>query len=250
MSILDAFDPAGEEIISPGAVFDPVPDLPETVLACFTEKFAELIVRLTGARQIDALFGGRSIPVYRLEYEGRALGFYHSLLGGGASAGLLEEIIAKGGRKILFFGSCGSLESGITAGRLIVPTAAYRDEGASFHYAPAGDYIEVGTAERLAEILEELQVPFVRTKTWTTDAFYRETRRNAALRRGEGCAVVEMECASVMAVGQLRGAEVYQFLYAADCLDGDGWDRRILGKMPDDLRETIARIALKTAVRL
>lgn len=62
--------------------------------------------------------------------------------------------------------------------------------------------------------------------------------------------VVEMECASVMAVGQFRGIEVYQFLYAADCLDEFVWNKRILGQMPGIMREKILRIALETAIRL
>ena len=69
-------------------------------------------------------------------------------------------------------------------------------------------------------------------------------------RREAGCGVVEMECASVMAVGQFRGVEVYQFLYAADCLDGEAWDRRILGNMPQGLRDRILLVALEAASRL
>ena len=53
-----------------------------------------------------------------------------------------------------------------------------------------------------------------------------------------------------MAAAQFRGIEAYQFLYAADCLDGEAWDSRILGKMPDDMRERILKIAIETAVRL
>ena len=250
MSIINTFDPAGREIISPSEANETVPGFPETILACFTEKFAELIVGHTGAEQIGAFFAGRTIPVYKFGRGGSTLGFYHSPVGGAASAAILEEAIAKGGKRFLFFGSCGSLDKTITAGKLLVPVAAYRDEGASYHYAPAGDYIGIGTAERLAAIFEEMRVPFVRSKTWTTDAFYRETQRNMLSRKAEGCAAVEMECASVMAVGQFRGVEVYQFLYAADCLDGDGWDRRILGAMPDDMRAPIAEIALDAAAEI
>ncbi len=250
MSILDAFDPADEAIIQPTAACAPVPGFPESVLSCFTAHFAERIVEMTGARELCSLYAGRPIPVYVMEYQGKTLGFYHSPVGGAASAAMLEEVIAKGGKKVLFFGSCGSLDNTITAGKLIVPVAAYRDEGTSYHYAPAGDYIGIPTADRLAAILEAAGVPYAKTKTWTTDAFYRETKRNMAARKNEGCAVVEMECASVTAVGLFRGVEVYQFLYAADCLDGDGWERRILGRMPEDLRTVIARIALETAVRI
>lgn len=150
----------------------------------------------------------------------------------------------------MFFGSCGSLDKSITSGHLIVPNAAYRDEGTSYHYAPASDYIEIKTAGKLAQIFDEIGVPFIQTKTWTTDSFYRETQNNAAKRKGDGCSVVEMECASIMAVGQFRNIEVYQFLYAADCLDGNSWDKRILGSLPDDMRERIMKVALETAIRL
>lgn len=121
---------------------------------------------------------------------------------------------------MLYFGACGSLDQSITGGHLLIPTAAYRDEGTSHHYAPPGDYLDIPSASRLAAVLDEIKVPYLRTRTWTTDAFYRETRRNMEARRAEGCAAVEMECASVMAVAQFRKAEVHQFLYAADCLDG------------------------------
>lgn len=121
-------------------------------------------------------------------------------MGGAACAALLEEIIALGGKKILYFGSCGVLDKTVAQGGLLIPTAAYRDEGVSYHYAPPGDYLEVETAAALSRIFDELRLPYRLTKTWTTDAFYRETRGNLEKRRAEGCAVVEMECASLMAV--------------------------------------------------
>ncbi len=101
-----------------------------------------------------------------------------------------------------------------------------------------------------ARLFQELSVPYVKTRTWTTDAIYRETRREMELRRSEGCSVVEMECALIMAAAQFRNIPVYQFLYAKDCLDEEKWDKRVLGSMPADMRERIFRIALEAAVRL
>jgi hypothetical protein len=69
-------------------------------------------------------------------------------------------------------------------------------------------------------------------------------------RKSEGCAVVEMECASIMAVGIFRNIPVYQFLYAADCLDASQWDKRMLGNMPNDMRQRILKVALETASRI
>ena len=50
------------------------------------------------------------------------------------------------------FGSCGSLEGERTRGKYIVPTEAYRGEGASYYYAPPADYIAIKTADKLAAI--------------------------------------------------------------------------------------------------
>ncbi len=249
MSIIDTFDPISKNIIDPAKTHPPVKGFPERLLVCFTYKFAELITRITNAQEIDVLKGGRIIPIYKCEYKGQSFAFYHTLLGGAATVGLLEEAFAKGAKKALFFGSCGSLDENLTAGKLIVPTAAYRDEGASYHYAPPSDYIEIHTAQRLCNIFDDLRVPYTKTKTWTTDAIYRETEDNMQRRKAEGCGTVEMECASIMALAQFRKKEVYQFLYAADSLIGE-WDRRILGLMPDDLRESIMKIALETVIKL
>lgn len=250
MSIIHTFDPDRGAILNPDMIIKPVENFPETMVVAFTQRFEDAVVADYGAAEIDTETGGRELPVYAVGYKGKRLGFFHTLLGGGACAALLEELIAKGAKKILYFGSCGSLDGAITAGRMLIPEAAYRDEGASYHYLPPADYVDIPTAKRLAEIFDELKVPYTLTKTWTTDAFYRETARNAAARRAEGCAAVEMECASVMAVGQFRGVEVYQFIYAADCLDGECWDQRILGRMPDDMRDATLRVALETAIRL
>jgi uridine phosphorylase len=115
---------------------------------------------------------------------------------------------------------------------------------------PSGDYVEIPTAARLAEILAELKQPYVCGKTWTTDAIYRETRGNMEKRKKEGCIAVEMECASIMAAAWFRGIEVYQYLYAADSLDADEWEARTLGRLTRNAREKLLNIALEIAVRI
>jgi len=172
------------------------------------------------------------------------------MLGGSASAALMEEVIAKGGRKFLFFGSCGVLDSNIVAGHLIVPTSAYRDEGVSYHYMQTSDYLDIYTSDKMSSIFEELDYPYVKTKTWTTAAFYRETKNNMIKRRAEGYLVVEMECASLAAVAQFRNVEFYQFLYTEDSLDGIEWDSRIMGKLIKDDRWKYLSIALEVASRI
>ena len=250
MGITNTFDNDSKEIIRPQDAITAINGFPEVVISVFSQKFNDLLLNTVEVNQIDEMTCGRKIPIYKFIYGGKEIGFYHTLLGGSASGALLEEVIAKGGKKILFFGSCGSLDKEITAGHLIIPAEAYRDEGTSYHYAPASDYIKIYSAEKLSQIFNLLKVPYIKARTWTTDSFYRETQKNAEARKNDGCKVVEMECASIMAVGQFRGVDVYQFLYAADCIDESIWNKRILGNVPNTMRERLLKIALETAIRL
>ena len=251
MSIIDTFDCNGEEIIKAKNNVRMIENFPKTMLVVFQARFCELFLKQYNAFKIGALHVcGHKIPIYQFTYKGTEFGFFNSVLGGAGAAALLEGIIALGAEKILYFGVCGALDKKIAEGQLLVPIAAYRDEGVSYHYAEASDYLEIATADKLIEIFEEMHVPYKATKTWTTDAFYRETKRNMERRKVEGCGAVEMECASVMSVGQFRKKEVYQFLYAGDCLGDSSWDKRILGNMPKDMRERILLVALEVATRL
>lgn len=251
MSIIDTFDYNGEEIIKAAKNVQMIENFPTTMLVVFSAKLCKLFLNKYDATKIGALFaGGQELPIYQFEYRGIKMGFFNTVFGGAGSAALLEELISLGAEKLLYFGSCGALHSDIIAGRLLVPTAAYRDEGVSYHYAKASDYLEIETASMLMHILDEMHIPYDATRTWTTDAFYRETNRNLEKRKAEGCGVVEMECASIMSVGQFRKKKVYQFLYAADCLSESDWDKRILGDMPTDLKEKILLVAIEAATRL
>ncbi len=252
MSILETFDATGEEIVRPEHMVQPCQDFPEVLVAGFSQEITDMAAQLPGAVQMDALRAGMELPIIGVRRSGKNIGVYQSLIGGAASAGLLEEVVAKGAKKVVFFGSCGALDEAMIAGRVMVPTAAFRDEGTSYHYMNAadGDFVDIPTAGRLGELMDEIGVPYTYGKTWTTDAIYRETRTNVRRRRAQGCLTVDMECASVMAVAKFRCVEVYQFLYAADSLSGSTWDPRILGKMPSSAKERYLRIALEIAERL
>ena len=57
---------------------------------------------------------------------------------------MLEKVLTiLGSTKFLVFGSAGSLDKNICNNKVVVPTYAYRDEGTSYHYAPAKDYIKI-----------------------------------------------------------------------------------------------------------
>lgn len=250
MSLFDTFDPDSEEILKPSHMIQPVEGFPETVVLTFEEKSLQALQSGWNARVAATLRGGRNIPVYALRHNGRELAVCQSIIGGAGTAGLLEEALALGAKKVLIYGSCGVLDAELAAGHFILPTQAYRDEGISYHYLPPADYVDIPTTARLGEIFDELNLPYVKGRVWTTDAIYRETRANMEKRKADGCLAVDMECASTMAVGQFRGVPVYQFLYAEDSLDGEAWDARTWGAVPASDYEKYLRVALEVASRL
>ena len=250
MSIIDTFDNKTEAVINPAQIAQMIDGFPKVAVVAFGERMITALCEHYNPEQIDEMIACVSIPIYRINFEGKDIAVYCSTVGGPAAGGLLEEMISKGCEKFVFFGSCGVLDRTLAVKSLIVPTAAYRDEGTSYHYAPPSDYIDVPTAQKLADILTKLKLPHVSGKTWTTDAIYRETRGNMEKRKNDGCITVEMECASIMAVAQFRDVEVYQYLYAADSLDEVEWDARTLGSLTQDAREKFLRIALEIAVRI
>lgn len=252
MSLFDTFDSDSEELIKVNQQrsFHSVDGFPKIVIGAFKEETFRALEQVCPAEVICSLRGGRTIPVYRINWQGHNIGLFHSLMGGAGTVCLMESLIARGAKALLFYGNCGVLDQEIAAGHLILPTAAYRDEGTSYHYLPVSDYVEVPTQPRLAQVMDELSLPYISGKVWTTDAFYRETRSNMERRKADGCIAVDMECASVMAAGQFRGIRVYQFFYADDCLDGEKWDPRTLGARPASSHEKFLRIALEIAARI
>ena len=241
--ILHSFDPDSPEIVRAAETIRPEE---KALAASFPIKSVILVFsgRLIGLLLekglIEPLAEGLTIgsaaftnPIYHIKNTN--IGVVLSGIGAPMAAAVVEELLTLFPvRRFLVFGSCGALVD-LPEGRLIVPTAAYRDEGCSYHYAAPAPYITIRNADRLCSLLDALCVEYVRGKTWTTDAFYRETESNRARRAAEGCVCVEMECSALQAVCDFRGAELFQFVYAADSLHGS-WSRRILGDLENDAR--------------
>ena len=144
------------------------------------------------------------------------------------AAGTIEELHAMGCDKFIVCGGAGSIKKDSQVGEIIVPLAAVRDEGTSYHYLEPSREVEChkAAAEHVISGLEKLGIPYTTGKTWTTDAMYRETPEMIELRRSEGCITVEMEAAAFFAVSRYYDIPLAQLLYAGDDVSGEKWDTR------------------------
>ena len=251
MSIIHSFDDKTEAIVNPSEVNQKIEGFPKTVIMVFKERLINYMQEEYGMKIIGNINAGTFIPVYQLTYEGIELAVVRTLIGGVGTVGIIEELIVMGAEHILIYGTCGTLDKNILKGHFIIPTAAYRDEGVSYHYMKESDFVEVDTANELAKIFDQYKIPYIKGKTWTTDAIYRETRGNMEKRKQEGCIVVDMECASAMAVGRFRNIPIYQFLFGDDTLDSTKWDRRKLQEDEKEMMEkNIINIGFKVAYEI
>jgi uridine phosphorylase len=214
--------------IEPSRLIKPIDIAPHCVV-CF---FADVLRKVIAERNARVVSMHSSEigehPVYEIEVDGRRLAFFHPGIGAPLAAGLLEEVIAVGCRKFIACGGAGVLVPDVAVGHAIVPVSAVRDEGTSYHYLPPAREVAAHplAVQAIERALQRDNVPFLKGKTWTTDAIYRETPKKIALRRDEGCLTVEMEAAAFFAVAQFRGVPFGQILYGGDDLSSETWDSR------------------------
>ncbi len=158
-------------------------------------------------------------------FKGTQIGLVNTTVGAPIASALIEEIgYLFSCQKFVLFGTCGTLDKNIPEGAVILPTHAYRDEGISYHYCPPADYIELTGHTKVKAVFDKLGIKYAMGKTWTTDAFYRETEAEMKLRKQEGCIAVEMEIAACQAVSNYRGTRFYAFLYRGDNIDTENWE--------------------------
>ena len=227
-------------------------EIPPVAVLCF---FNELLEQLCEEGTLTTKYVLRSEigrnPVYEYATEHGAVAVVHPGVGAPLAAGFVEEMAALGVTTFVACGGAGALVDELALGHVMVVSSALRDEGTSFHYAPASRVIDadpLGVAV-MAAVLSEHDVPYFTGRTWTTDAFFRETRSRVGRRVEEGCAMVDMESSAFIAVARYRGLRFAQVLYAGDSLAGEVWDSRSWVSART-VREDLFRVSARAALRL
>lgn len=204
---------------------------PEICVSTFSENIIQKFASMENVEKIGELYTANgALPVYKIRYKNQEIAFYLSRVGAPACVSRFEEVVAMGAKKFVLFGSCGVLDDEKVKDHIVIPVCAVRDEGTSYHYVAPAEEIEMEehAIHTLEDALNACGYSYVKGKTWTSDGIYRETIPVIQERREEGCLVVEMECASMLAVSRYRKIPFVQFLYGADNLSSDKWEIRDL----------------------
>jgi uridine phosphorylase len=223
--------------------------------ACVITFFKEVINKKLVLGELEQIGITRSetvdIPIYETKHNGCSIGLVGGFVGAAGSAALLEELIASGFEKFIVCGGAGVLKKDIQVGHLVLPYSAVRDEGVSYHYIEPSREIECnpGVIMTIERVLNQEKIPFIKAKTWTTDAIFRETEAKIAKRVLEGCVTVEMEAAAFFAVSKFRNVLLGQLLYGGDDLSGIEWNKR-LWISREMIRINLVDLCLKIATEL
>ena len=247
--ITDCYDSETDPIISLKDFYGESKHLVDLCLIIFSKEIHTHLLNTYECEEIATLSAcNGSIPIYKINYKGKDIAFYLTGIGSAVASSMCYEASwVTGATKFVMFGSCGNLDREKTEGKFIIPTESYRGEGASYYYKEPSDYIDIKNSDKLAKIFDELSVPYVLGKVWTTDSVVRETKGLVQKRKEEGCIAVEMELAGVQAVCDFYNLELYDFLEAGDVLEESGYEVEGLHNANHNLGKVY--IALEVALR-
>lgn len=223
--ITDAFD-GSEVLFGPKDFYGGQRHLCDKCIIMFSEQIFEHMLETYAHDKAGVIrCCNGDIAVYIFEIDGMKVAGYLSHIGSALAGGdVIDVNWLTGAEKFIMFGSAGSLDSKVTAGKFVIPTESYREEGMSYNYAAPADYIGIKNYKVVKTIFDELKLPSVEGRVWTTDAIYRETKAKLEARKAEGCIAVEMELAGVQAVCDFYGWDLYDFLATGDVLDQAVYD--------------------------
>jgi len=196
---------------------DPVPAV------CILEFDGDLTDWLisTGAAKPCKSWACFHTKLHALDVDETPCGIVPRTIGGPYAVLIAEQLKSSGAQVILGLTSAGRVAASVPVPSLVVPTAAIRDEGASYHYLAANHpaVAHAKLADSLSCSLTSLGIPVLSGAVWTTDAPYRETNQQLADYARQGVLAVEMQAASLFAFGIAQRIPVAMVAHVTNAVD-------------------------------
>lgn len=225
---------------------------PKVVISTFSFDIISKIVERMGAKRIGGFLSANGeMPLYMFEYKNYSIGLYCSRVGAPACVIQFEDLMAMGADTLIYFGSCGALDASISEGAIVIPNYVYCDEGTSKKYCKGIVGVQNGEKSKQlvrCSVSEKLNV--YEGNIWTTDAFYHESVDDVKRFIDKGCIAVDMECSALLTVASVLGKRVVPFLYAADSINENDWDKRDLDDNGNNRLDEYFNIALNCAINI
>jgi len=211
--LLDHRDTAAPSVFAPSALLREArrqKGLPnENVPAvCILDPDGDIVRHLQATGQASRV---ETWPCYHtdlfaFQLAGKTVGIIGCTVGAPFAVLVAEELFASGCELLINLTSAGQITPVGKLPYFVVIDRALRDEGTSYHYAPASEFSEADPqlVARAAAALKGEGVEVFTGSSWTTDAPFRETAQAIEAARSKSILAVEMEAAALYAFANAR----------------------------------------------
>ncbi|MBI3433853.1 MAG: uridine phosphorylase [Proteobacteria bacterium] len=199
-------------------------DVPEL---CILDPDGDIVRRLerTGEARVFEGWPCYHTRLHEFSLNGMPAGIIGCAVGAPFAVLVAEELFACGCRALISLTSAGQIVPAGPPPYFVIIDRALRDEGTSYHYAPAAPYAhaEPALVRRAQAALANHGARVFTGATWTTDAPFRETEAAIAAARRRGVFAVEMEAAALYAFARARAARVLCLAHVTNTMgQGEG----------------------------
>ncbi|MBI4273481.1 MAG: nucleoside phosphorylase [Rhizobiales bacterium] len=197
---------------------------------CILDPDGDIVRRLrqTGQAKIFDAW-----PCYHTELDtftlaGKTAGIIGCAVGAPFAVLIAEELFASGCKLLVSLTSAGQIVAAGPPPYFVIIDRALRDEGTSYHYAPAnaGEFAtadpQLVAAARDALAAKKLHA--IVGASWTTDAPFRETAAAIELAKSKNVLAVEMEAAALYTFARTAGVKILCLAHVTNTMGRAGDD--------------------------
>jgi purine-nucleoside phosphorylase len=199
---------------------------PETVLVCYQSSTMQYLLK-----QHPEFQPSKAVTHFYMFSDGQV-----GILGdwGVGAPGLaikMEELIALGARRFIAVGTAGGLMNMHRIADFVLCPKALAEDGVAHLYLPQGQDIVEADPEMILEwsfFVKKRSLPeFSSAMAWSFSAFFRETVADVYRVGDKGCTVVEMEAATLYAIGKEKDVRTLSLFVISDSITQENWVPRI-----------------------
>jgi purine-nucleoside phosphorylase len=195
---------------------------PETVLVCYQSSTMQYLLK-----QHSELQPYQSVTHCYL-YHDASVGILGDWgVGAPGLAIKMEELVELGTKRFIAVGTSGELMNTHQIGDFILCPRALAEDGVAHLYLPHGQHVVDADPVMLrdwATFAQEKSLPLFRSgMAWSFPAIFRETLADVYRVQSLGCSVVEMEAATLYAIGQEKGVQALSLFVISDSITEEAW---------------------------
>ncbi len=199
--------------------------VPETVLVCYQKTTLDHL--LSKHQDFSAAESFSNLYLVNEPQVGILGGWG---IGAPALSNKLEQLVALGTKRFIAVGTAGSLMSAHQIGDFIIASKALAEDGVAHLYLkgerfsfPSSNMPSCWDAFSKAHSLPA----FHNAVAWSFSAIFRETPEDIVRVKELGCDIVEMESATLYAIGQEKNVEALSLFVISDTITLEEWSPHI-----------------------